>query len=294
MAAGNAQAEQIGAPAPKSDRAKARPASRYVIEGACAYSAPRKTMEFGEEGVSDVGLALYLVDSRLSPHTVHAEGHFWAFTGQRWEKIPQTEMEHLVRTLHRMPYKAKGENVELCLNDNRFPAIIRQLRSMLSYGKEDFFADAPAGFNCANGFVVFDEKTGTPAIEPHTPNQRQRHVMPGAWNPEKGSEPVRNVLRVPFKGDEDAEDKVRLQGQAIAVGMLGMGGRRNSKIVLFKGEANCGKSAFIDMVKGVLPEGSWDAVPPEEWGNPNMRFSLVGKAVNLVPALTNNKVIPEN
>ena len=50
---------------------------------------------------------------------------------------------------------------------------------------EDFFDHPPHGLNCANGFARFNAD-GTVTLEPHSPDHRQRYVLPGKWNVEAG------------------------------------------------------------------------------------------------------------
>jgi len=266
-----------------------------VIARACAHSRPVGLLKFGEQGAGDVALAQYVEDSLLPAHTVYSEGSFWVYTGMRWEIIPLNQLEGLVEQINRKEYIAEGGQPpkRLSLGDRRVQSIINRLRSRLSRGREDFFKDAPAGINCANGFVTFGSD-GNPTVIDHSPDHRQRHVLAGRWEPEKGTAPIRDALRVNFRDGNDAEDKIRLEGQAIAVGLLGLGGQRNSRVVLLVGDSDSGKSTFLDIVSHALPDGSHTAVPPELWGNPNSRFDLVGKAANLVAELTDSKPIPEN
>jgi phage/plasmid-associated DNA primase len=61
----------------------------------------------------------------------------------------------------------------------RINSILNELAAMLS--KPAFFDARPAGINCQNGFISFEE--GGPRLLPHAPEHRQRHVIAARWEP---------------------------------------------------------------------------------------------------------------
>jgi energy-coupling factor transporter ATP-binding protein EcfA2 len=277
--------------------------------------------------VSGEAIAKYLASGKLRG-AVFDEGFFWCYTGKHWEAISDDEIGRLVQDLDGMEYVINtGKTAEILRQlasaigsdgDSKSGAALSQLDQLLGEKKntlgisnskvedvlkllrrrlkhEGFFADAEIGVNLANGFFTCDPRTGKPTRHDHSADHRQRHLLPGAWTEASGAEkPIRDVLMVNFLGDPDAEQKIDAIGEGIAAGMLGLGGRRNSRMIVLVGDSDSGKSTLLDIISGALRPETRTAMPPEEWANGNSRHGMVGKAVNLVAELSRGKPIPAN
>src|SRR5207248_2497526 len=147
------------------------------------------------------------------------------------------------------------------LNDTRVRSIIKQMAPKLT--RLDFFSQAPAGINCASGFIRF-APDGTPTLEPHRSEHRCRHVLKGHWTRALATEELDcwtgfsllgHLLQGVFRGDPDAPQKVLVLQEIAGAAAIGYGTRLlEPKAVILKGEtAENGKSQILDIFRSLLP-----------------------------------------
>jgi phage/plasmid-associated DNA primase len=232
---------------------------------------------------SDVEVAGYVKTELMHDYgTVHyCEGEFWRFTGKQWEIIPH---ESLRRLVHEYDGIAWGPNWKpLQLGAGRINSILKELAAMLS--TPGHFDARPAGINCENGFISFEE--GGPRLLPHARKHRQRHVIPARWEPGSPTEIptgslLARLLRGSFEGDEDAEAKIDLLAEIAGAAALGYGPRHTAPkaAVLLGRTAENGKSQVLDLLRGLLPPGAVSSVPPSRFGDDRHIVKLVGKLLN--------------
>jgi phage/plasmid-associated DNA primase len=211
----------------------------------------------------------------------YCEGEFWRFTGKQWEIIPHESLRLIV---HDYDGIAWGPNWKpLQLGAGRINSILNELAAMLS--KPAFFDARPAGINCQNGFISFEE--GGPGLLPHAPEHRQRHVIPARWEPGSPAEIPNDsllgqLLRGSFEGDEDADAKIDLLAEIAGAAVLGHGPKHTAPkaAVLLGRTAENGKSQVLDLLRGLLPPGAVSSIPPSRFGDDRHIIKLVGKLLN--------------
>jgi putative DNA primase/helicase len=231
---------------------------------------------------SDAEIAVLIARSQLEG-AVWDEGKFWKYNGKIWAERPQHELENLVSKYDGEPYGYFADKT-VKLNAGRIASIIAILRAKLT--KPNFFTNAAVGINCEEGFISFAED-GTPSLEPHSQDHRQRHMMRGTWTPDTNADQsVRNCLQTNFKGDEDAERKIDVIEEATGAAMLGCAAHKRAKAIVLWGEtAGNGKSTVLDFISAGVPETALAVVPPKRFGNEKFAYQLAGKQLNAVGEL---------
>jgi phage/plasmid-associated DNA primase len=252
---------------------------------------------------SDVEIARRLVgDLQAELGEVHwCQGKLWSYCRTHWVAYP----EHLLRRqVHRYdgshylkPGRAKPELVQL--GRTRVSSIISELAAMVAEPR--FFGDWPEGINCQSGFVRIDPD-GAARLEPHDPDHRCRHVLPGHWVPPEPGEDrlsppkdslLGRYLNGAFDGEPDTENRICLAAETMGSAAAGLATRlRQPKAVILYGPtADNGKSEFLKMCGAMLPEGAAVAIKPEEFGNEYYAADLAGALLNAPDELPAIKAI---
>jgi phage/plasmid-associated DNA primase len=227
----------------------------------------------------DAELAEYLVNSQMRD-VVYAEGSFWRYERTHWKAIPDHLLSAMVRKLSGMPY---GESGKVNISGKRIDSIIRVLADILT--KLEFFEQASHGINAANCFISF--RDGKLVRHAHSPDHRQRHTLPGRWEPGTPTTPpegslLATLLSGAFKGDPQAEAKIWFLQQIMFVAAAGYStSLLKPKAVIFLGQqAENGKSQILDMAEGLLPADAVSTIPPHDFTDDNKILTLVGAALN--------------
>jgi P4 family phage/plasmid primase-like protien len=228
---------------------------------------------------SDVEIAKTMADALDG--VVWCEGCFWRYTGTHWEVISQPEMRRHAYGYDGRPWGDDGRRVRL--GKSRIDSILNELSVMLS--KPGFFDAAQLGINCLSGFLSIEK--GAPKLVPHAPEQRQRHVLLGRWEPDASGEILEGsllarLLNGSFQGDPDAEEKINLLGEIAGAAALGHGTRHIAPkaVVLIGRTAENGKSQVLELLRGLLPVSAICSVPPSKFGDEKYVVKLVGKLLN--------------
>lgn len=236
---------------------------------------------------TDVELADAVIrdmEDKYGSALIYSEGAFYAFRETHWRALPEPELANAIYRFDRAPY---GQSGTVRITDGRAKSILAIMRNRAA--DERFFADAPAGINCANGFISIDA-SGAPHLEPHDRDQRQRHCLPGSWSPETDwrSAPLLGAfLRGCFAKESDYEARVALIGELLGVAALGTAAHLKDKkaAILYGPKAKNGKSEFLAMVRGLLPKEAVCSVPLTKFSDPFALIQLAGRRLNAVPEL---------
>jgi P4 family phage/plasmid primase-like protien len=246
---------------------------------------------------SDVELAQFVIDdlrTRLG-EVVFCEGGFWYYTGTRWRGIPEHEVELAVQRYDGTVFRTQSNSASVVkLNDARVRSIIKQMAPKLT--RLDFFSQAPAGTNCASGFIRF-APDGTPTLEPHRSEHRCRHVLKGHWTGALATEELDcwtgfsllgHLLQGVFRGDPDAAQKVLVLQEIAGAAAIGYGTRlREPKAVILKGEtAENGKSQILDIFRSLLPPGAVASIAAAKMADERFLPGLIGVHLNAADELS--------
>jgi phage/plasmid-associated DNA primase len=247
-------------------------------------SARRQRLHIG----SDVEIAERVAaDFRCEfGEVVFADGDFWRYGGTHWQPIEHVTARRAVHLYDGAIYETPGKKpAAVKLSKSRIDSVVHEMGAMLA--RPDFFADAPAGINCASGFITFDV-TGRARIVPHDHHHRCRHVLPGHWRSGIGAEDppsdslLSRLLCGVFKGDEDQADKRKLLAEIAGAAATGHATKlRQPKAIVLKGEkAENGKSQILDLTRGLLPASAIASVTATKIGDEHFIVSLRNKLLN--------------
>ena len=235
----------------------------------------------------EVASALHLkLCERYSSEIVYTEGRFYAFTGKIWEIIEKVTIR---KAIYEFDGAAFGQKGTLKLSAPKADSIMSILKDQTH--KVDYFDSAPAGVNCASGFVLFNED-GEASIAAHTPEQRQRFVLRASWTPGtvQKSGLLTTLLDGCFAADEDK--KLFLQ-ECLGLAMLGQMTDQIAPqaIVLHGVTAANGKSEVLELFRALFPAHAVSSIPPGDFGDDRKLIELNGKALNLCSELGTGRAI---
>ena len=200
----------------------------------------------------------------------HAEGRFWRYGDSHWESIPEHELRLAVHDYDGASFRTPtSEPSRVKLSKSRVDSVLHELAALMA--QPSFFESTTTGINCASGFIRFGDD-GTADLEPHDPDHRCRHTLPGRWSPGTAGSPpegslLARLLDGVFLGDDDAAAKVALLAELIGAAALGCATKlRQPRAVILKGEtAENGKSQILDLARGLLPPSAICSVTPPAW-----------------------------
>lgn len=235
---------------------------------------------------SDVELAAAVL-AQLAEHYTSAvewdEGHFYVWAQSHWCALDDPTMVNAVCDFDGTPCGQRGR---IKLTDAKIKSVISIMRAKAA--NSGFFADAPMGVNCRNGFIRID--CDGISIEPHSREHRQRHCLPGAWSPGadwRDAPLLCKLLKGCFGENTDFAERVQFVAELFGVAALGMGTRLKAPkaVVMYGPGADNGKSQLLDAMRGLLPAAAVSAIPLTRFSDERMLIGLVGKKLNAVAEL---------
>ncbi|WOH79010.1 DUF5906 domain-containing protein [Bradyrhizobium sp. BEA-2-5] len=271
-----------------------QPASEVNSGGQLDRMVPAHHVVWGSE-VEIAGILARELSGDRGGYVVRAEGGFWAFEGSQWSEIPEQRMRLMVHMFDGARVGDKG--TPLKVGRRMIDGVLSELGAKL--GKSDFFECATVGINAANGVVVFDE-AGTPALRPHSADDRFRFTIPADFKVHDDMEPpdgsyLHHLLSGAFRGDGDAHEKQQLIGEMLGAAALGLATRLpQPKAFVFLGEtASNGKSTIARLLSSLLPAGAVSSIPPAAFGDERRIVNLAGKAANVADELSASAIAGE-
>ena len=252
------------------------------------------------KGGDDVEIAECVAKDMQSEYgqIVYDEGNFWRYMRTAWEAIADEDLWKAVHRYSRAAYTTPaGTPALVALNASRTKSVIECMARHLTAA--EFFAAAVTGINCASGFIVF-AWDGTPTLEQHSPDHRQRHTLPGSWHPGTSAAPpdlslLSTLFKGCFRGDPDAQQKIDLVAEVGAAAALGIATKlRNPLAVLMLGpSAENGKTEVQTAISSVLPASAVSCVSASELGDERHIVGLIGKKLNVVSELSTDAIASE-
>jgi putative DNA primase/helicase len=145
------------------------------------------------------------------------------------------------------------------------------------------FREAAPGMAFRNGFVVV--RDGAIAVLEHSPDHRARHCYPFDYTPwSPSSTPLLcEFLAELFADCAEGEAAARsaLLQQFVGACLAGEGVRYQRCLILF-GDGGNGKSAMLELARGLFPADAVASVPPQKWSERFSVAALEGKRANFV------------
>jgi len=233
--------------------------------------------------------------SRLLLHRLQGDGEPLVYTDRSfyrydpaagiWRGLPQHQIEHLVHGFDGLPYAERGVEKRLNLWQPQILHIINSAKARVT--REEFFGHLP-GIVCENGFVTADREGVF--LKPHSSSHRARFSLPFAYSPEARSERWQWFLAEMFKGEPDAEDKIKLMAEFVGAALIGLA-TRFAKALLLLGIGSNGKSVFIDVVKALFAASANTSIPPQQMDDEYRRAMLATSQFNSVSELPETDII---
>jgi phage/plasmid-associated DNA primase len=232
---------------------------------------------------SDAAIARHLFEGELSG-LIYDEGSFWLYERTHWQAISTEAIQCIAMRYDQQ--KVSGDTINL--SKGRLSSIAECLRLLAM--RPGFFEELPRGINCASGFISFGEDS-TPTLLNHSLEHKQRHVLPGEWNENSGPVqiPETSILWKLLDGcfpeggearDPEATEKYAWGQEIAGCAAIGAGTQYAKAILLHGPQANNGKSQFLDMVRGLLPDSAISEVSPRNFGKDHHLIGLVGALLN--------------
>lgn len=191
------------------------------------------------------------------------QGQFWRWKGAAWEVIDESEIiTHVANEYGSLPAgKRYSDHTQIVKLMGR--KLLGELKSV-----------NVTGINFANGFLTEDMK-----LRPHSPEFGCTYVLPYRYQEDSRCPLFLQMLDDCWGEDADYGDKVMALQEALAVTLMGIAPRYQRAFCLI-GQAHSGKSRIIEILKGLLPHGSYSAIPPTEWHDKFLPAQMAGKLVN--------------
>lgn len=151
-------------------------------------------------------------------------------------------------------------------------------------GRDDAFADAPAGLSLMSGFLQFDPDTLTFAHRPHSPEQLSRNKLPIHYDKGATSRTFRRMLVRAFGGDKlKAQAFVEFLACAIFRQMPADDSSRTCFLMV--GPQRTGKSTIIRLSQMFFLDEQTTSLAPDLWLKPENLLQLAGCLLNTVTEL---------
>ena len=207
------------------------------------------------------------------------EGALWqcSETEKIWKKISLKRVGQQIAT--------NFKNQKLCRRGSDYKAL-----SDLVYDrteKESFFEDAPKGIATPTKFISICESKITQVTLNASHRARfQIGIEPSEQQPKI----LLQTLRDAFHPDE-ADEQIRQLRMFTGLAVFNLQ-HREQKALLLYGVGGSFKSGFQKIIEKLVRKEYLSSVSPLEWDQDYKKAELVGKLINLVPEINNDKVIP--
>lgn len=257
---------------------------RYIID-VCRYRASltslRKRVQeirSGEiQGTDQTELAEETLKELQEFYEIRYDRNkFWRWTGAYWNELPEHEIRQVIQREFGTLPMAKRANDHRGIVDIMKQTCTKPLRLV-----------EKNGVNFANGFLTEDMKL----IE-HDCDYGMTYVLPYRYAPERSGEAhrFRNFLFSVWGEDKDYSEKCDALQEALAATLMGTA-NKYVRVFLLQGVGGSGKSQLLDIVRMLLPDDAYTAIPPESWGDRFSTSPMVGKLLNVAGELSENKAI---
>lgn len=215
--------------------------------------------------------------------------------GSHWAKIPRSKVFDHIRSWDGKPTQTKNAR-PIKLSNGAVSGIEKLM--LRSATLEGFFDDPETGIPCRNGFLIIKEDETDLIV--NDPSHRNRYCLDVTWtgevvDPEDPKFLLNRYLHGCFRGDvEAAEKRAVLQETAGAILLGGTVAVPNPKIViLFGPKAGNGKSQFLEMVRGLVPEDAQACLSPAQLADERMLALLPGKILNAADEIGDQAIASE-
>ncbi|MBZ9984094.1 MULTISPECIES: phage/plasmid primase, P4 family [unclassified Mesorhizobium] len=201
-------------------------------------------------------------------------GQFWQWKGAAWETVEKRIfVNHLAEEYRHLP---------ACRRYSDLTQIVALMGNLLA---RPLHTIAMPGVNFANGFLTTDLE-----LKKHSPDYGCTYVLPYRYQEDSRCPQFLQMLDDCWGQDVDREDKAMALQEAMAVTLMGMAPSYQRAFCLF-GAAHSGKSRILEILKGLVPHGSFSSIPPTEWDDKFLPAQMADKLVNFAGEISEKREI---
>ena len=214
---------------------------------------------------------------------------FWIYNNKHWEKCE----EHICRRWVDLDGLRFQKNKSITSNKRLIDGVLNELSSICA--RPGFFRDGLVGINCLSGFIKVTDKPSISLLEHHHLH-RQRHIIQSTWKPDQKLY-INGFLKIfldgCFKYEGQKNEIINLLFQIIGVACCNYSTKLSSPkaFVLYGPTAMNGKSQFLKLLKGFIPETATTSIPPSNLQHEQYLADLSGKVLNVTDELSGSKAI---
>lgn len=194
-------------------------------------------------------------------------------------------------------YEPTGQTVRI--NSSKTEGVIKAARNQRQdYWEEyphPFFSSSPAGAVFANGFMYADRSAGELQFRDHAPEHAQRVGFDFEFDPNARPTLFLDYLRGAFEPDPSPEEKIKLVGEMMGAGLLGLATFDIAgRAFMLHGEKGTGKSTLLKVLSALYPDDAITHLPPQELCDSTEGAGLEGARLNLVYEAPQKQVLRES
>lgn len=179
-----------------------------------------------------------------------------------------------------------------CQRRGDYLGVAAHAYSIAALGHADFFADAPVGLACPDGFVRL-LPGGEIESEPLQPRHRQRFVVHASPDSVMCTPLFDQALAQTFQSSTEGvqQEQVAQLQEIVGAAILGLMAR-HEKVALFYGAGRSGKGTILKIIERLVPPQWRAASSPFRWDQEYYLADLAGKRLNVVGELPEDEAIP--
>jgi len=155
----------------------------------------------------------------------------------------------------------------------------------------EFNIGAPESVNCLNGELSLYKEAASWIIEPHNRENYRTTQIPIEYDCEAKATRFIKFLGEVFKGDDDAQDKIKALLEMI--GYTLMAHCRHEKFIILVGSGANGKSVLLAILEALCGSLNVAGVQPSQFDRTFQRAHLHGKLANIVTEIEQGEVIAD-
>ncbi|WP_181176983.1 MULTISPECIES: phage/plasmid primase, P4 family [unclassified Mesorhizobium] len=202
------------------------------------------------------------------------QGQFWQWKGASWETVDQNEfIKHLSQEYGKLP---------VCKRYSDLAQIVKLMGSKLT---AELKSVQLTGVNFANGFLTEELD-----LRKHSPEFGCTYVLPYRYQQDSRCPLFLQMLDDCWGEDPDYGDKVMALQEALAVTLMGIAPQYQRAFCLI-GQAHSGKSRILEILRGLIPQGSFSAIPPTDWHDKFLPAQMADKLVNFAGEISEKRDI---
>lgn len=264
--------------APVGDWDTAVKRTRHTAERASVNNNAEKAglpvFELGSE--VELARALIVEFSVPTADPTHTEGNLWRYDEKRgvWATVDDAAARALITEWDGAPLPS-GQPIKM--SRSKVDGAVRLAKDIVH--DPLFFADAKRGVAFRNVFVCVDLENRTVDELEHAAHHKARLSFSFDFEPFAERPLLDEYLESVFEGDEDATDKVKLLQEFMGAALFGIA-TAIGKAMLLVGERGSGKTTYIEIAEGLLPENMCCSLNPGDFDNRFKRGHLAGKRLN--------------